>query len=161
MTVLVIMIVYGICSSFLGGQIISKTNDAEEIIKDTSTQMSLVEEDDKLVLSKEQDYKDLIANLEDVNSELENKRSRKNQIPTLLNQIVYIIPKSVQLTKITNTNVSDEKQHIIITAQSKQYEQLAYFKAKINNNGYLKNVSSTEGTKQGEYVVVIIEGDLP
>jgi len=160
-TVIVIMVIYSVCSSFLGGQIISKTNDAQEIIQDTNSQMSLVQEDDRLVLSKEQDYKDLIANLEDVNSELATKRARKNQIPTLLNQIVYIIPKSVQLTKITNTNSSDDKQHIIITAQSKQYEQLAYFKAKINNNGYLKNVSSTEGTKQGEYVVVVIEGDLP
>lgn len=161
MTVLVIVIVFSICSSFLGNQIKSKTKEAQDVQEDTRIQMGLVENDDQLVLQKEQDYKDLIKNLEDANSELATKRARKNQIPTLLNQIVYIIPKSVQLTKITNTETSEETQHITITAQSKQYEQLAYLKAKINNNGYLKNVTSTEGTKEGEYVVVIIEGDLP
>lgn len=160
-TVLVIVIVFSICSSFLGNQIKSKTKEAQDVQEDTRIQMGLVENDDQLVLQKEQDYKDLIKNLEDANSELATKRARKNQIPTLLNQIVYIIPKSVQLTKITNTETSEETQHITITAQSKQYEQLAYLKAKINNNGYLKNVTSTEGTKEGEYVVVIIEGDLP
>ena len=161
MTVLIVAIAFSICSSFLGSQIKAKTKDAQDVQQDTNIQMGLVEEDDRLVLQKEQDYKGLIKNLEDANSELATKRARKNQIPTLLNQIVYIIPKSVQLTKITNTEPSEGVQHITITAQSKQYEQLAYLKAKINNNGYLRNVTSTEGTKEGEYVVAIIEGDLP
>lgn len=160
-TVLILAIVYGVCSSLLGNQIKMKTEEAMEVTNDTNTQMSLVNEDDRLVLRKEQDYKDLISNLEDANSELANKRARKNQIPTLLNQIVYIIPKNVQLTQMTNVEGSDGNQHIAMIAQSKKYEQLAYFKAKLNNNGYLKNVTSTEGTKEGEYVVTIIEGDLP
>ena len=53
------------------------------------------------------------------------------------------------------------RQHITITAQSTKYEQLAYFKARLSNSGYLDNVTSTEGTKENEYVVVTIEGDLP
>ena len=82
----------------------------------------------------------------------------------MLNQIVYIIPKNVQITSIDNNEVTsgnETKQHIVITAQSRQYEQLAYFKASIEKNGYLTSVTSTEGTKNGEYVVVTIEGDLP
>ena len=102
--------------------------------------------------------------MENASSEIASKQGRKNEIPTLLNQIVYIIPKNVQLTSIENNEVTsgnETKQHIIITAQSEQYEQLAYFKARLSNNGYLTNVTSSEGSKDGEYVVVTIEGDLP
>ena len=160
-TVVIIAIVFCVGSCFLGNQIKLQTEEAREVTKDTNMQMSLANNDDRLVLNKEQDYRKIIQNLEDVNSELATKRARKNQIPTLLNQIVYIIPKNVQLTQITNVEGAEGKQHIAMIAQSKQYEQLAYFKARLNNNGYLRNVTSTEGTKEGEYVVTIIEGDLP
>ena len=163
-TVLMIVIIFSICSAFLGNQIDAKTKDAEDVTKDTNKQIASVTSDDNKVLEKKKDYDNFMAELDNASSEIESKRSRKNQIPTLLNQIVYIIPKSVQLTKINNTeNTVDgqTRQHIAITAQSKKYEQLAYFKAKIKNNGYLENVTSTEGTKEGDYVIVTIEGDLP
>lgn len=159
-TVLMVMIIYCICSIVLENQISAKIGEAQEVLSYTEKQITAVNSDDNNVLSKKQDYDRFKSDLENANSELETKRGRKNQIPTLLNQIVYIIPKSVQLTKINNTEVNG-KQHITITAQSTQYEQLAYFKAKLKNNGYLQNVISTEGTKEGEYVVTTIEGDLP
>lgn len=159
-TVLMIMIIYSVCSILLENQIEAKTLEAQEVLDDTKLQTAAVNSDDSSVLSKKQDYDRFKTELENANSELETKRGRKNQIPTLLNQIVYIIPKSVQLTRINNTEVNG-KQHITITAQSTQYEQLAYFKARLKNNGYLENVVSTEGTKEGQYVVTTIEGDLP
>ena len=163
-TVLMVVIIYSVCSIFLGNQISKKTQDAQEVTADTNKQVAAVTSDDNKVLEKKKDYDSFMAELDDASSQIESKRSRKNEIPTLLNQIVYIIPKSVQLTKINNTEVTvDERtrQHITITAQSTKYEQLAYFKARISNNGYLENVTSTEGTKEGDYVVVTIEGDLP
>ncbi len=144
-----------------GTQILEKTQETKDVIQDTNKQIAAVNSDDTKVLSKTKDYQSIVSGLNDASSQAETKRSRKNQIPTLLNQIVYCIPKSVQLVKIVNTQNADGTQHIALTAQSKQYEQLAYFKAKLNNNGYLLNVTSTEGTKTGEYVVVSIEGDLP
>ena len=159
-TVLMIMIIYSVCAVLLKNQIDSKIKEAQEVVDDTKIQTAAVNSDDSSVNSKKQDYDRFKSELENANSELETKRGRKNQIPTLLNQIVYIIPKSVQLTKIDNKE-KNGKQHITITAQSTQYEQLAYFKAKLKNNGYLQNVVSTEGTKEGEYVVTTIEGDLP
>ena len=51
----------------------------------------------------------------------------------MLNKIVYTIPKEVQLTEIKNEEKGG-KQHIYISAQSKKYEQLAYFKAKLRND---------------------------
>lgn len=163
-TTFMVIVVFSGCSVFLGKQINDKTQNAQAVIDDTKKQIAAVNSDDNSVLNKKKDYDSFKSELENANSDLETKRGRKNEIPTLLNQIVYIIPKSVQLTKIDNTEVTsgnEKKQHIIITAQSKQYEQLAYFKAKIKNNGYLENVTSTEGTKEGEYIVVTIEGDLP
>ena len=163
-TVLMIMIIYSVCSVFLSNQISQKTQDAQDVTADTNKQVAAVTSDDNKVLEKKKDYDSFMAELDDASSQIESKRSRKNEIPTLLNQIVYIIPKSVQLTRINNTEVTVDgqtRQHITITAQSTKYEQLAYFKARISNNGYLENVTSTEGTKEGDYVVVTIEGDLP
>ena len=163
-TVVMIVIVYSVCSIFLGNQINSKITQTQDVIKDTNSQLSLVQSDEQKVTEKTAEYEAITSRLENASSEIESKRGRKNEIPTLLNQIVYIIPKNVQITSIDNnevTSANETKQHIVITAQSKQYEQLAYFKASIENNGYLTGVTSTEGTKNGEYVVVTIEGDLP
>ena len=70
-----------------------------------------------------------------------------------------IIPKDVQLLSIENTTGT----HVVIGAQSRKYEQLGYFKAKIKEDNILvKNtVISTQGEKQGEFVKITIEGDLP
>ena len=163
-TVVMIVIVYSVCSIFLGNQINSKIAQTQDVIKDTNSQLSLVQSDEQKVTEKTAEYEAITSRLENASSEIESKRGRKNEIPTLLNQIVYIIPKNVQITSIDNNEVTsgnETKQHIVITAQSRQYEQLAYFKASIENNGYLTSVTSTEGTKNGEYVVVTIEGDLP
>ena len=163
-TVLMITIVYSVCSVLLGNQISAKTAQAQNVIDDTNKQLKLVTSDETKVNEKTSEYEAITSRLENASSEIESKRGRKNQIPTLLNQIVYIIPKSVQLTSIKNTEKTQggtTVQHIIISAQSEQYEQLAYFKAKLSNNGYLLNVTSTEGTKQGNNVVATIEGDLP
>lgn len=163
-TALIIAIVFIVGSIFLNNQIKIKISETQDVIDDTKKQLSMLNADDEKVVQKTNDYDSFREELEDTDSQIQTKRGRKNEIPTLLNQIVYIIPKGVQLTKINNTEVTkngETKQHIIITAQSKQYEQLAYFKAKIKNNGYLTDVTSTEGTKEGEYVIVVIEGDLP
>ena len=163
-TVLMIAIVYCVCSILLGNQISAKTAQAQEVIDDTTTKINELNSDENLMNRKIADFERITNNLQNASASITLKQGRKNEIPTLLNQIVYTIPKNVQLTSIKDTEVgsgTDVKQHISIVAQSKQYEQLAYFKAKLSNSGYLLNVTSTEGTKQGEYVVVTIEGDLP
>lgn len=161
--IVLVLILFCAGSLFLKKQIetsIAKTND---VITYTEEQIELAEADDGRINTKTQDYKKYKSNLENTSSAIETKRSRKNQITTLLNKIVYTIPKQVQLTEIKNTEVTDSGatvQHIIIQAQSTEYEQLAYFKAKLKNEGILDNVVSTEGTKEGSYVKIVIEGDL-
>lgn len=164
LTVLMIVIIYSVCSILLGNQISSKTAQAQEVIDDTTKKINELNSDQNIMNRKISDFERVTTNLQNASSSIALKQGRKNEIPTLLNQIVYTIPKNVQLISIKDTEVgsgTDVKQHISIVAQSKQYEQLAYFKAKLSNSGYLLNVTSTEGTKQGEYVTVTIEGDLP
>ena len=163
-TVLMIVVIYSVCSVLLGQQIAAKTADAQAVIDDTTSQINRLNTSENSINSKTSDFERVTTNLQNASSSIALKQGRKNEIPTLLNQIVYTIPKNVQLTSIQNTEVEsngETVQHITLSAQSRQYEQLAYFKARLSNSGYLLNVISTEGTKTGEYVVVTIEGDLP
>ena len=93
-----------------------------------------------------------------IRAKLENTRN-KNMIPTFLTQLMGIIPKGVQITSIENTT----DKHMVINAQSKKYEQLGYLKAKLREDGILlsDSVVSTPGTKEGDFVKIRIEGDLP
>ena len=163
-TVLMIVVIYSVCSVLLGQQIAAKTADAQAVIDDTTSQINRLNTSENSINSKTSDFERVTTNLQNASSSMALKQGRKNEIPTLLNQIVYTIPKNVQLTSIKDTEIEsngETVQHITLSAQSKQYEQLAYFKARLSNSGYLLNVTSTEGTKSGEYVVVTIEGDLP
>ena len=74
--------------------------------------------------------------------------------------IISIIPRDVQVTQIENTTANDSK-HIVIRAQSKYYDELGYFKAKLKEDNVLTNIVSTQGEKQGDFVKIVIEGDLP
>ena len=83
--------------------------------------------------------------------------ARKNALPNLLTEIMFNIPKEVQLISIENPS----SKNINIQARSKEYEQVGYFIAKLKNEGILMNITSTSGVKQGEFVVITISGELP
>ena len=161
--ILIITMIYGGASTILGKQIDSKISEADEVTLDTNKQIQLANTDDGKINTKTTDYQKYKTNLQNTSSTLETKNSRKNQITSLLNQIVYIIPKEVQLTEIKNTEVNsggNTTEHITIYAQSTKYEQLAYFKAQMKSKNILNNITSTEGTKDGDTVRIAIEGDL-
>lgn len=156
-------IAYCTGTTMLGNEIENKKMAVRDVVSDTQTQTKKASDIDAKIAQRTSDYNKYKTNLENINSAIENKRSRKNQIPNLLNKIIYTIPKEVQLTKITNTEQSDGNapvQHILIYAQSKKYEQLAYFKARLKSASVLDNIVSTEGTKEGDMVKTVIEGDL-
>ena len=70
-----------------------------------------------------------------------------------------VIPKGVQITSIENTSSS----HIVINAQSEDYDLLGIFKGSLIVEGVLSpsTVVSTSGVKQGGIIKIVIEGDLP
>ncbi len=161
--VLITAIIYIIGSTAIFRQIKNKISETDDVIKYTKAQWTLANNDDKQIVEKTKDYQKYKLNLENVSSAIETRRSRKNQITTLLNKIVYNIPKEVILTEIKNTEITSSGkavQHITIYAQAEKYEQLAYFKAKLKNASVLENITSTEGQKDGNTVKVTIEGDL-
>ena len=95
--------------------------------------------------------------IDEASEELTQSYARKKAIPNLLTEIMTNIPKEVQLVSINNPTGKTIK----IEAQSKEYEQLGYFIAKIKNEGILIDVTSTSGIRQGDFIKVTIQGQLP
>lgn len=152
-----LIIIFIIFSSILTNQMKSKEAEVDEVIADANMQISNINRDNDKINSKITSYQELIDNLNKTNEALAEKYSLKDAIPNLLNQIMYIIPKDVQIISIENTN----SKHIKIVAQSEKYEQLGYFKGQIKNEGLLLNVTSDQGVKNGDVVKITIEGELP
>ena len=127
--------------------------------QDTMTKLAAVNSDINSVKAKTNQYLQLADNLRSTSEKIQDDQKSKNAVTTMLSEIMYIIPKGVQLTSVENTTGS----HIVINAQSEKYEQLGYFKVKIANENILKadTVVSTMGTKDGNMVKIVIEGDLP
>ena len=157
--ILLLIIAYSGISLYLNQQITNKIAEVNDVTADTKVQIGLVEKDINLVKTQTNKYIELTNNLKSINAEIENNAKLKDVIPNLLMQIRYIIPEEVQITEIENTT----GKHIVIKAQAKEYEQLGYFKAKIKEDNILsKNtVVSSQGEKQGEFIKVVIEGELP
>ena len=158
--VLMLTILYSVFSIYLDNRINDKIAETQEVSRYTDEQIQLADNDINKVKQKANRYKEMEDNLRNINDKIENDLSLKNSIPNLLVEIMSAIPRQVQITEIENTGGS-EGRHIVINAQSKYYDELGYFKAKLKEDGILTNVVSTQGEKQGEFVKVVIEGDLP
>ncbi len=152
-------ILYCAASVALDRQIDLKKEQVRLAKADSDKQIERIQSDIENTKEKANTYATLIKNLEDSsNAQAENNRN-KNMIPTFLTQLMGIIPKGVQITSVENTT----DKHMVINAQSKKYEQLGYLKAKLREDGILVSdtVVSTAGTKDGDFVKIKIEGDLP
>lgn len=158
--VLMIIILYTAVSVYISNQINNKVAEIEEVNTYTDLQIDMANNDINKVKERTNKYQEMKKNLTEINDKIENDLSLKNSIPNLLVQISNIIPKNVQVTGIENTSANNDR-HIIINAQSKYYDELGYFKAKIKEDRVLNNVVSSQGEKQGEFVKIVIEGDLP
>lgn len=157
--ILVLTLIYSGFTMFLNSAIQNKNAEVAEVKNDTLMQIEAVESDINKVNQKTDQYKQLSDNLKNISEQAaENSKNKKN-IPNLLSQIMFSIPQGVQVTSIENTN----GRHIVINAQSEKYEQLGIFKAILKTQGILApdTVVSSSGTKSGNVVQVVIEGDLP
>ena len=154
--VLLLVIAYAVISSILFSQIKNKENEAAASMSNVKTQIAAVNADKTKVDQKAAEYDSLIQALEENSKNQSENRRLKFAIPNLLNQIMYVIPRNVQLTSITHSGTK-----IVITAQSDKYEGLGIFIAKLNQDGILANVVSDTSQKQNDIVTVRIEGELP
>lgn len=158
--VLILTLVYSSFSIYLNNRITNKISEAQEVSNYTDTQIAAVQSDINIVKEKSNKYQEMKDNLTNINDRIKEDISFKFSIPNLLISVMDIIPEDVQITDIENTTTNNNR-HIVIRAQSKYYDELGYFKAKLKEEGILKEVVSTQGEKQGEFVKIVIEGDLP
>ncbi len=158
--VLILTLLYSVFSFYLDSRINEKIAEAEEVSAYTEQQIQLADNDINAVKNKTNQYIEMRNNLTDINERLETDLSLKGSIPNLLMEIMTSVPRDVQITQIENTVANDER-HIVIRAQSRYYDELGYFKAKLSEDGILNNVVSSQGEKQDDFVKIVIEGDLP
>ena len=153
---LILFVIYSCFAVLLQNQMEAKEQQAQESISHTNAQIQLADSDKTKIDSRTNDYEDMIQNLQDLNDRIEDASKTRNNIPNLLNSIMYIIPENVQITSIKNPT----DQHVIIEAQSNKYEQLGMFKAKLDTEMILTNVISTSGQQTDNVIKVTVEGDL-
>ena len=156
---LILVILYTGFTIVMNNQYEGKSREADAVKSDTMLKIAKVDADINAVKAKTNQYLHLADNLRSTSQKIQDDQRNKNAITTMLSEIMFIIPKEVQLTSVENTTGS----HIVINAQAERYEQLGYFKVKIANENILKadTVVSTMGTKDGDMVKIVIEGDLP
>ena len=134
----------------------AEVNDTKQY---TSGQIDLVTKDIQTLNNKATDYTTMVDNLKNYSDQVASNMKSKNVIPLLLTRIMNVIPEGVTLTSIENTTGS----HIVINAQSADYDLLGFFKGSLIVDGILSpsTVISTSGVKQNGIVKIVIEGDLP
>lgn len=155
--IILINIIFVVFSKLLYTQMESKQEEVQSLITAENAEISKMNSNINSLNAKNTKYLSLTEELKAINDKISNIAEMKNSIPNLLNQIMYIIPETVQLTSIANT--TDKK--ITIVAQADDYDQLGYFIAKIKVEEILKNTISSSGQKNGSTVTVTIEGELP
>jgi len=155
--VLILTIVYIGFSVFLVSQINKKESEVQTFISESNQEIGNISNNTKLINERTNQYDKMIEKINEANDKITQSYARKNALPNLLTEIMFNIPKEVQLISINNTTGKSIK----IEAKSKEYEQLGYFIAKIKNEGILTDVTSTSGVKQDDFVLVTIEGNLP
>lgn len=157
-SVIVLLIVFYILVLwYLTTHINTKIDEVEAVIDDTNSKITKVTTYKSLVDTRTSEYQSRISAIEAQNNELTATYSSKNAIPNLLNQLMYIIPKGVQLVSLENPTGKE----IIIQAQAEKYDQLGYFKTALSENGLLRNVTTTKGENVNGIISVTIKGDLP
>ncbi len=157
--ILALTVIYAAFTMFLNHQIQEKNAEVAAVKSDTQTQIAAVESDISKINQKTNQYQQLSDNLKNISAQIADKSKNKKTIPNLLSQIMFAIPQGVQVTSIDNTS----SRHVVINAQSEKYEQLGIFKAILKTQGILApdTIVSSSGTKQGNVVQIVIEGDLP
>ena len=155
--ILLVIILYIAMSEFLSSSINKKMTEAEEVTKASQAEIAKITQYTTLIDDRTAEYQRIVDSIDEANSEISENFSSKNAIPNLLNKIMQNIPTGVQLLTLENPS----GKNITITAQANKYDQLGYFKAVLEEEGILTNITTTKGTKQGDLINITITGELP
>lgn len=157
-SMLCLLVIYVGITAMLHSKINNKTLEVQEVIDDTKLKTASVTAQTNLINSRANDYQEILNQLKEAEEQAAALLGSKNAIPNLLSQIMFAVPKEVQILSVKNTN----EKHVTIEAQSSEYQYLGYLKAELQNQAILINVTSTSGTRESnDMIKVTIEGDLP
>ena len=156
---LTVLFLYIIVVSVMRFSISSKEQQIAMTDNNTKTQIMSIQQDITRIKAKSDTYKTLTDNLNESKSIVSERARMKNKIPTLLNNIMAVIPRDVRLISIDNPS----EQKIVIVCESRHYEQLAIFKTVLKRDNILTEISSTDAVKESDESMsqVTIEGVLP
>jgi len=153
----IVLLIYIIMTFTIYKKITNKTKLAQETIDDTKEKIEQIGELNTIIDARTKNYEAVLTQLQEASDRASEAYRSKNAIPNLLSELMFAIPKQAQILSLTNT----EEKHIVIQAQSSEYQYLGYFKSEIQNRAILVNVTSTSGTRVNDMIQVTIEGDLP
>lgn len=156
-TLSLLIILYISITYVLSNSINQKIEDTNKIIAESKAEIAEVEKYNTLIKARTSEYQKVVDRIDEANSKISENYSSKNAIPNLLNKIMYNIPKGVQLLSIENST----GKNITIVAQAEEYDQLGYFKAVLEEEGILTNITTTKGVKQGELINITMTAQLP
>ena len=156
-TAFMILLIYIVITTIIAGMNNKKILETEQVISDARQKNENLSKTTALINSRAENYESILEQLKEASDRASSAYLSKNAIPNLLNEIMFAVPKQVQITSIDNST----DKHIIIQAQSSEYQYLGYLKSEIQNQAILLNVTSTSGTRTNDMIQVTIEGDLP
>jgi len=152
-----LVIIYAGYSKMLEKAISTDIEEINQVIADTENKIEVIVNDTELINARTDEYQDIITEYEETKESNSELIRSENAIPNLLHEIMFAIPEEVQILSIENT----AGKHIAIQAQSEDYSQLGYFKAKLSQEGALNNITVSSGVNKTGFISVTIEGDLP
>ena len=153
-----VLIAYIVGAILLNNVMDNKIIAAEKSINNTKSRIEQVEKYTLNFKDQITKYDMLVRNIENANKSNSSDKMFKNAIPNMLNYIMVTMPKGVQLISIEN--IADKS--IEIKARSTEYQQLAFFKAKLKTEEILEQVVSDTGVVQEDgYIYITIKGELP
>ena len=152
-----LLVIYIVVSLVLTNMINNKKEESTKVTAQMQTEIDKVNKDKDKISERATEYEDMLKSIQESSQYTSEKNRYKNTIPTLLSEIMFIVPKNVQITSIENVSGT----HVKIKAQAEKYEQLGYFKGRLKTDNILTNVISDSGQKQNGVIVVTIEGELP
>lgn len=153
---LIIMLYIG-ATEIVANGLNAKTAETEKVIATTNEKIAEVSKYNSLINNRTSEYQSMIDKIDEENARISESYSSKNAVPNLLNKIMYNVPTGVQILSIENPH----GKNVIITAQASKYDQLGYFKAVLEEEGILNNITTTKGVKPGETINITITGELP
>ncbi len=155
----IFVIGYGLISGSIMKRLDGNISEAKKEYSNTVNAISQVDSDQEIVEYMTDEYVKQIEKMKGGTSNVSTTSTTlpKDAIPNFLNQVMFLIPQNVVIESIENTSGT----HISIETKSKEYQQIGLFKAILYNKELLENVTSTGSIKEGDYVKVTIEGDLP